>query len=80
MVLYHIDLSDSLKCTAMNFWLQTPSTVVCISESQWPDLWSKWHIFDPVFYNIEMPSCSGLLGSTLLLTGDLKWGTVWTST
>ena len=25
-------------------------------------------------------SCSELLGSTLHLTGALKWGTVWTST
>ena len=54
--------------------------MVCISESKWPDLWSKWPIFDPVFYNIKMPPCSGSLGSTLSLTGNLKWVTVWTST
>ena len=55
-------------------------TVVCILKSQWHDLWSKWPIFDLVFYNIKMSSCSGPLGSTLPLTGALKWGTVWTST
>ena len=49
-------------------------------ESKWHDLWSKWPIFDQVFHNIKMPSCSGPLGSTLPLTGALKWGTVWTST
>ena len=26
-----------------------------------------------------MPPCPGSLGSTLQLTGALKWGTVWTS-
>ena len=55
-------------------------TVVCISESKWPDLWSKWPIFDLIFYNIKMSPCYGPLGSTLPLTGALKWGTVWTST
>ena len=55
-------------------------TVVCISESKWPDLWSKWPISDMVFYKIKMPPCSGPLGSTLVLIGALKWGTVWTST
>ena len=54
-------------------------TVVCISESQWPNLWSKWHIFDLMFYNIKIPPCSGPLGSTLSLTGALKWCTVQTS-
>ena len=49
-------------------------------ESKWPHLWSKWHICDLVLYNIKMPPCSGPLGSTLPLTGALKWGTVWTST
>ena len=33
-----------------------------------------------MFYDIKMPPCSGPLGSTLILTGALKWGTVWTST
>ena len=54
--------------------------MVCISESKWPDLWSKWPIFDLVFYNIKMLPCSGPLGYTLPLTGALKWGTVWTFT
>ena len=31
-----------------------------------------------MFYNIEMPPCSGSLDSTLQMTGALKWGTVWT--
>ena len=42
------------------------------------DLCSKWSICDLVLYNIKMPPCSGPLGSTLPLTGALKWGTVWT--
>ena len=54
--------------------------VVCIRKSKWPDLWSKWPIFDQMFYNIEMSKWSGLLDSTLPLTGGLKWGTVQTST
>ena len=33
-----------------------------------------------MFYNIKIPPCSGPLGSTLPLTGALKWGTVQTST
>ena len=44
------------------------------------DLWSKWPLSDLVFYNIKMPPCSCPLGSSLLLTGALKWGTVQTST
>ena len=32
-----------------------------------------------MFYNIKMPPWSGPLGSTLQLTGALKWGTVWAS-
>ena len=55
-------------------------TVVCISESKWPDLWSNWPIFYLVFYSIKLPTCSGPCGSNLILTGALKWGTVWTST
>ena len=51
--------------------------VVCISESQWLNLWSKWPIFDLMFYNTKMQLCSGPLGSTLPLTGAFKWGTVW---
>ena len=57
----------------------TPTTVVCISESKWPDLWGKWPISDLIFYNVKMSPCSSPLGSTLPLTGALKWGTVWTS-
>ena len=48
-------------------------------ESKWHNLWSKWPISDMVFYNIKMLSCSGPLGSTLKLTGAMKWGTVWAS-
>ena len=33
-----------------------------------------------MFYNIKMPPCSCPLGSNLLLTGALKWGTIQTST
>ena len=55
-------------------------TVVCISESKWPDLWSKWPIFDLKFYSKKISSYFGPLGSTLPLTGALKWGTVWTYT
>ena len=33
-----------------------------------------------MFCNIEMPLCSGPLGSTLSLTGPLKLGRVWTFT
>ena len=55
-------------------------TVVLKRESKWHDLWSKWPISDLVFYNIKMPPCSCPLGSSLLLTGALKWGTVQTST
>ena len=49
-------------------------------ESKWHDLWSEWPISDLVFDNIEMPQGSSPLGSTLQLTGALKWGTVQTST
>ena len=49
-------------------------------ESKWHDLWSKWPISDLVFYDIKMSPCSWTLGSSLLLTGALKWGTVQTST
>ena len=55
------------------------ATVVLKRESKWHYLWSKWPISDLVFYNIKMPPCSVPLGSTLQLTGALKWGTVWTS-
>ena len=54
-------------------------TVVLKRESKWHDLWSKWPISDLVFYNIKMPPCSCPLGSSLLLTGALKWGKVQTS-
>ena len=40
----------------------------------------RWPILDLVFYDIKMPPCSGPCGSNLILTGALKWGTVWTST
>ena len=36
--------------------------------------------FWPGVLHFKMPPCSGPLGSTLPLTGALKWGTVWTST
>ena len=55
-------------------------TVVWISESKWPDWWSKLPIFYLIFYNIKMLPCSYPLGSTLPLTGASKWDTVWTST
>ena len=55
------------------------NTVVLKRKSKWHDLWSKWPISDLVFYNIKMTPCSGPLGSTLQLTGALKWGTAWTS-
>ena len=45
-------------------------------ESKWHDLWGKWPISDLVFYNVKMPPCSCPLGSSLLLTGALNWGTV----
>ena len=48
-------------------------------ESKCGDLLSKWPISDLVFQNMKMPPCSGPLGSTLQLTGALKWGTLWTS-
>ena len=56
---------------------KTAHTVVLKKESKWHDLWSKWPIYDLVLYNV-IP-CSGPLGSTLPLTGALKWGTAWTS-
>ena len=56
------------------------NTVVCISESKWSDLWSKWPIFYLVFYNKKISLYSGPLGSTLSLTKALKWGTLQTST
>ena len=49
-------------------------------KSKWHDLWSKWPISDLMFYNIKMPPSSCSLGSSLLLTGALKWDTVQTST
>ena len=59
------------------FWVNTG---VLKRESKWHDLWSKWPISDLTFYNIKMPPCSCSHGSSLLLTGALKWGTVQTST
>ena len=56
------------------------NTVVLKKESKWHDLWSKWPIYDLMFYNIKMPPSSCPLGFSLLLTGALKWGTVQTST
>ena len=55
-------------------------TVVLKRESKWLNLWSKWPISDLVFHNIKMPPCSCPLGSSLLLTGALKWVAVQTST
>ena len=63
-----------------NDFLGMSNTVVLKKESKWHDLWSKWPIYDLVFYNIKMPPCSDPLGYTLPLTGALKWGTAWTST
>ena len=60
--------------------LNEAHTVVYISKSKWPDLWSKWPIFDLVFYDIEMPPESNPIGFTLSLNGPFKWGTVQTST
>ena len=45
-------------------------------ESKWHNFWSKWPISDLVFYNIKMPPCPCPLGSSLILTGALKWGTI----
>ena len=59
---------------------QIPITVVLKRESKWHNLWSKWPISDLVFYNIKMPPCSCPLGSSVLLTGALNWGTVQSST
>ena len=56
------------------------STVVLNWESRWSDLWSKWLIFDLVFYNMKNLLYFGHLGSTLPLTEALKWGAVQTST
>ena len=55
-------------------------TMVLKRESKWHDLWSKWPITDMMLYNTKMPPNSWSLGSSLLLTGALKWGTVQTST
>ena len=62
----------SLSCA----WLsEAQTTVVCISESKWSNLWSKWPIFDLIFYNIKISPFYGSLASTLPLTGALKQGT-----
>ena len=85
MTTNHEDTKDHtiflVKCTFFVFLglRRTSFTVLLKRESKWHDLWSKWPISDLVFYNIKMPPCSGPLGSTLQLTGALKWGTVWTS-
>ena len=76
----HHNLSNSVSMlTTIEEMVRCQNTVVCITESKWLDLWSNWPIFDLVFCNIKMPPCSGPLGSTLQLTGALKWGTAWTS-
>ena len=68
---------DQLKDEMGSFkYIIDKGTVTCISESQWSDLWSKWHIFDLMFYNIKIPPYSGPLGSNFQLTGALKWSTV----
>ena len=54
-------------------------TVVCISESVWPNLCSNCPIFDLMFNDINKPPCSSPCGSNLTLTGALKWDTVWSS-
>ena len=54
-------------------------TVVCISESVWPNLCSNCPIFDLVFNDINKPPCSSPCGSNLTLTEALKWDTVWSS-
>ena len=58
----------------------TTIIVVLDWESRWSNLWSKWTIFDLVFYNMKIWLYSGPLGSTLPLTEALKWGRVQTST
>ena len=40
---------------------------------------SELPISDLVFYNMKMPPCSGPHDHNFILTGALKWGTVWTS-
>ena len=74
----HNDENNNI--TGRWFWTKlgtAPSTVVLKRESK---SWSKWPISDLVFYNIKIPPCFCPLGSSLLLTGALKWGTVQTST
>ena len=47
-------------------------SALLIWESKWPDLWSKWPIFDLVFYSTKIPPCPCPLESTLPLTWPLE--------
>ena len=58
----------------------THATAVLDWEARWSNLWSKWPIFDLVFYNMKTPPHSSPLGYSLWLPGALKLGTVQTST
>ena len=78
---YSVPKSVPGNCkSARAVYLKSLDTVVLKRESKWLDLWSKWPISDLFFYHIKMLPCSCPLGSSLLLTGSLKWGTVQTST
>ena len=66
--------TESANCSTL-----TVITVVCISESVWPNLCSNCPIFDLVFNDINKPPCSSPCGSNSTLTGALKWDTVWSS-
>ena len=72
--------TKSLLLPGLSILENSIDTVVLKRESKWHDLWCKWPISDLVFFYIKMLPCSCPLGSTLLLTGASKWGTVQTST
>ena len=63
-------------------WLLVSDLQWCSKENQNDTIYevSDLHTSDLVFYNIKMPQYSCPLGSSLLLTGAIKWGTVQTST
>ena len=56
------------------------TTVVNNWESKWPDLWSKWPIFNKLVLTSKVLPYSSHQSSTLPLTWALKWGTAWTFT